>query len=57
MTLTLFASVSRMPQLVIGGRQAETEEAHAVSPRIIPGMEIVAVAMRWDMKPGTRWRP
>ncbi len=48
----LRASTSRMPQLVIGGLKPRPRKESAVSPRIMPGMAIVAEAIRCDMKPG-----
>ncbi len=51
------ASFSSTPQLVIGGRRPRPRKLSAVSPRIIAGIDSVADAIRWLMKPGIRWRP
>ena len=51
------ASFSSTPQLVIGGRRPRPRNDSAVSPRIMPGIDRVAEAIRWLMKLGSRWRP
>ncbi|GIS90743.1 MAG: hypothetical protein CM1200mP20_07840 [Pseudomonadota bacterium] len=39
-------SFNRTPQLVIGGRRPSPRKLNAVSPRIIPGMDNEADAIR-----------
>src|SRR4029450_341336 len=56
-TLMSVASLSSTPHEVMGGRRPNPRKLKAVSARIIEGMESVAEAMRWLMKPGSRWRP
>ena len=51
-----WASLSSTPQLVTGGRKPMPRKLNDVSPRIIVGIVIVADAIRWLMKPGTRCR-
>ena len=51
------ASFSSTPQLVIGGRSPMPRNDSAVSPRIMLGIDSDAAAIRWLMKPGSRWRP
>src|SRR6266481_3486687 len=56
-TLMSVASFSSTPHEVMGGRSPRPRNDSAVSARIIEGMLSVAEAMRWLMKPGSRWRP
>jgi hypothetical protein len=51
------ASLSSTPHEVMGGLRPKPRKESAVSARIIDGMESVAEAIRWLMKPGSRWRP
>lgn len=48
--------VQQHAQLVMGGLKPRPRKLNAVSPRIIAGIESVAVAIKWLMNPGTRWR-
>src|SRR5690606_36024995 len=46
----------RAHRLVMGGLRPRPRKLNAVSPRIMPGMDMVAEAIRCDMNPGTRCR-
>ena len=55
-TLTCCASWSNTPQLAMGGWIPSPRKLKAVSARIIPGTERVAMTMMWLSVLGIKWR-